>query len=125
MGNRLIRLTRTITDQGFGWHVCFTHFGNFFLKKESFYTGYEKLLTTKKIKIFSFSSLSFLHFFYTMAPDLKEYDEEQVRLMEEMCIVVNEDDVRVGADSKKTCKSSFSLLFALNQTYLLFVKVIL
>lgn len=39
-----------------------------------------------------------------MAPDLKEYDEEQVRLMEEMCIVVDENDVRVGADSKKTCK---------------------
>lgn len=39
-----------------------------------------------------------------MAPDLKEYDEEQVRLMEEMCIVVDENDVRIGADSKKTCK---------------------
>ncbi|KAI8641064.1 isopentenyl pyrophosphate isomerase [Parasitella parasitica] len=38
-----------------------------------------------------------------MAPDLKEYDEEQVRLMEEMCIVVDEDDKRVKADSKKTC----------------------
>ncbi|KAK4511709.1 mitogen activated protein kinase [Mucor velutinosus] len=38
-----------------------------------------------------------------MAPDLKEYDEEQVRLMEEMCIVVDENDKRVGADSKKTC----------------------
>lgn len=39
-----------------------------------------------------------------MAPDLKEYDEEQVRLMEEMCIVVDENDKRVGADSKKTCR---------------------
>ncbi|KAI7905253.1 isopentenyl pyrophosphate isomerase [Cokeromyces recurvatus] len=38
-----------------------------------------------------------------MALDLKEYDEEQVRLMEEMCIVVNKNDERVGADSKKTC----------------------
>ncbi|CEP15091.1 hypothetical protein [Parasitella parasitica] len=38
-----------------------------------------------------------------MAPDLKEYDEEQVRLMEEMCIVVDENDKRVSADSKKTC----------------------
>ncbi|KAI8048160.1 isopentenyl pyrophosphate isomerase [Gilbertella persicaria] len=38
-----------------------------------------------------------------MAPDLKEYDEEQVRLMEEMCIVVDENDKRIGADSKKTC----------------------
>ena len=40
-----------------------------------------------------------------MAPDLKEYDEEQARLMEEMCIVIDKDDKRIGADSKKTCKS--------------------
>jgi hypothetical protein len=39
-----------------------------------------------------------------MAPDLKNYDEEQVRLMEEMCIVIDENDNRIGADSKKTCK---------------------
>lgn len=39
-----------------------------------------------------------------MAPDLKEYDEEQVRLMEEMCIVVDENDKRIGADTKKACK---------------------
>jgi isopentenyl-diphosphate delta-isomerase len=39
-----------------------------------------------------------------MAPDLKEYDQEQVRLMEEMCIVIDENDKRIGADSKKTCK---------------------
>ncbi|KAG2180992.1 hypothetical protein INT43_008574 [Umbelopsis isabellina] len=38
-----------------------------------------------------------------MAPDLKNYDEEQVRLMEEMCIVIDENDNRIGADSKKTC----------------------
>ncbi|CAO3612816.1 unnamed protein product [Cunninghamella blakesleeana] len=38
-----------------------------------------------------------------MAPDLKEYDEEQVRLMAEMCIVIDENDKRIGADSKKTC----------------------
>ncbi|KAI9494396.1 isopentenyl pyrophosphate isomerase [Zychaea mexicana] len=38
-----------------------------------------------------------------MAPDLKEYDEEQVRLMEEMCILVDRDDNRYGAESKKTC----------------------
>ncbi|OBZ82311.1 Isopentenyl-diphosphate Delta-isomerase [Choanephora cucurbitarum] len=38
-----------------------------------------------------------------MAPDLKEYDEEQARLMEEMCIVIDKDDKRLGADSKKTC----------------------
>ncbi|CAO3687850.1 unnamed protein product [Umbelopsis vinacea] len=38
-----------------------------------------------------------------MTPDLDNYDEEQVRLMEEMCIVIDKDDNRIGADSKKTC----------------------
>ncbi|KAI9310591.1 isopentenyl-diphosphate delta-isomerase [Dichotomocladium elegans] len=35
--------------------------------------------------------------------DLSTYDEEQVRLMGEMCIVVDENDRRIGAASKKTC----------------------
>lgn len=39
-----------------------------------------------------------------MAPDLKQYDEEQARLMEEMCIVVDENDKRIGADTKKICE---------------------
>lgn len=39
-----------------------------------------------------------------LAPDLQNYDEEQVRLMGEMCIVVDENDKRIGAESKKTCK---------------------
>lgn len=39
-----------------------------------------------------------------MVVDLAQYDEEQARLMEEMCIVIDENDNRVGADSKKTCK---------------------
>ncbi|ORY97280.1 isopentenyl-diphosphate delta-isomerase [Syncephalastrum racemosum] len=38
-----------------------------------------------------------------LAPDLDKYDEEQVRLMGEMCIVIDENDKRIGADSKKTC----------------------
>ncbi|KAI8343888.1 isopentenyl pyrophosphate isomerase [Chlamydoabsidia padenii] len=38
-----------------------------------------------------------------MVTNLQEYDEEQVRLMEEMCIVIDENDKRIGADSKKTC----------------------
>lgn len=42
-----------------------------------------------------------------MAPDLKEYDEEQARLMAEMCILVDENDNRIGADSKKTCMYDF------------------
>jgi isopentenyl-diphosphate delta-isomerase len=39
-----------------------------------------------------------------MAVDLQNYDEEQVRLMEEMCIVIDKNDKRIGAESKKTCK---------------------
>ena len=39
--------------------------------------------------------------------DLDAYDEEQVRLMEERCILVTPDDEAYGEDSKKNC-SSFS-----------------
>ena len=36
--------------------------------------------------------------------DLSSYDDEQVKLMEEMCIVIDNDDKRIGANSKKACK---------------------
>eukprot|EP00047_Mylnosiga_fluctuans_P017680 m.63654 g.63654 ORF g.63654 m.63654 type:complete len:226 (-) comp7207_c0_seq1:145-822(-) len=35
--------------------------------------------------------------------DLSNYDAEQVRLMEEMCILVDRDDQVVGFDTKKNC----------------------
>lgn len=35
--------------------------------------------------------------------DLSEYDPEQSKLMDERCIVVDEDDVAIGALDKKTC----------------------
>ena len=35
--------------------------------------------------------------------NLDEYDDEQVRLMQEMCIVINEKDEKIGADTKKNC----------------------
>ncbi|KAJ1925346.1 isopentenyl-diphosphate delta-isomerase idi1 [Tieghemiomyces parasiticus] len=35
--------------------------------------------------------------------DLATYDEEQVRLMGEKCILINRDDVKVGYESKKNC----------------------
>ena len=35
--------------------------------------------------------------------DLQGYDEEQIRLMDEVCIVLDEDDVPIGSASKKTC----------------------
>ena len=36
--------------------------------------------------------------------DLTGYDEEQIRLLEEVCIVVNENDTPIGSCSKKICK---------------------
>lgn len=35
--------------------------------------------------------------------ELDGYDEEQVRLMEEVCIVLDEDDNPIGSASKKIC----------------------
>lgn len=35
--------------------------------------------------------------------DLEGYDEEQIRLMDEMCIVLDEDDLPIGSASKKVC----------------------
>jgi len=40
--------------------------------------------------------------------DLAGYDEEQIRLMEEVCIVVSENDTPIGSGSKKTCKFEFT-----------------
>ena len=39
--------------------------------------------------------------------ELQGYDEEQIRLMEEVCIVLDENDVPIGSASKKVCKYSF------------------
>jgi len=36
--------------------------------------------------------------------ELEGYDEEQVRLMEEVCIVLDNNDRPIGSASKKTCK---------------------
>ncbi len=35
--------------------------------------------------------------------DLAGYDEEQIRLMDEVCIVLDQDDRPIGSASKKTC----------------------
>lgn len=39
--------------------------------------------------------------------DLEGYDEEQIRLMDEVCIVLDENDKPIGSASKKTCELSF------------------
>lgn len=35
--------------------------------------------------------------------ELAGYDEEQIRLMDEVCIVLDQDDNPIGSASKKTC----------------------
>ena len=35
--------------------------------------------------------------------DLQGYDEEQIRFMDEVCIVLDENDVPIGSASKKVC----------------------
>ena len=39
----------------------------------------------------------------TSDEELQGYDEEQIRLMEEVCIVLDEDDIPIGSASKKVC----------------------
>ncbi len=41
--------------------------------------------------------------------DLQGYDEEQIRLMEEVCIVLDENDVPIGSASKKVCMCNATL----------------
>lgn len=41
--------------------------------------------------------------------ELEGYDEEQVRLMEEVCIVLDNEDRPIGSASKKTCMFSLRI----------------
>jgi len=43
--------------------------------------------------------------------ELDGYDEEQVRLMDEVCIVLDNDDKPIGSASKKICKNSHRCRF--------------
>lgn len=36
--------------------------------------------------------------------DMQGYDEEQIRLMDEVCIVLDENDIPIGSASKKVCE---------------------
>ena len=51
--------------------------------------------------------LAISHRVPTDEQDLQGYDEEQIRLMEEVCIVLDEDDVPIGSASKKVCKCAY------------------
>lgn len=48
------------------------------------------------------------------AADLDGYDEEQVRLMDEVCIVLDENDRPIGSASKKTCEESLRSVLITN-----------
>jgi isopentenyl-diphosphate delta-isomerase len=41
--------------------------------------------------------------------DLSGYDAEQSRLMDERCIIVDEQDRAIGALDKKTCMHNYTL----------------
>jgi isopentenyl-diphosphate delta-isomerase len=43
----------------------------------------------------------------TSSAELDGHDEEQIRLMDEVCIVLDENDKPIGNFSKKICKHSF------------------
>ncbi|KAL8750558.1 MAG: hypothetical protein Q9184_006385 [Pyrenodesmia sp. 2 TL-2023] len=49
------------------------------------------------------TSLASSHKAPTADSDLQGYDEEQIRLMEEVCIVLDNDDNPIGSASKKVC----------------------
>lgn len=49
------------------------------------------------------TSLASSHKTSTNDSDLQGYDEEQIRLMEEVCIVLDNDDNPIGSASKKVC----------------------
>lgn len=47
----------------------------------------------------------------TQDNDLEGYDEEQIRLMDEVCIVLDENDLPIGSASKKVCMYNSVLPF--------------
>ncbi|MCJ1433342.1 isopentenyl-diphosphate delta-isomerase idi1 [Xylographa pallens] len=49
------------------------------------------------------SQLASSHRTGTSTNDLEGYDEEQIRLMDEVCIVLDKDDKPIGSASKKVC----------------------
>lgn len=52
------------------------------------------------------TSLASSHSVPTSDAELTGYDEEQIRLMEEVCIVLDPEDNPIGSASKKVCQCS-------------------
>lgn len=57
------------------------------------------------------SNLAISHRTSARDGDLEGYDEEQIRLMEEVCIVLDNNDIPIGSASKKVCTSFNSRIF--------------
>lgn len=45
----------------------------------------------------------------TTSADLSGLDQTQVKLMEEECILINDDDQNIGSASKKVCHSMVNI----------------
>jgi isopentenyl-diphosphate delta-isomerase len=45
----------------------------------------------------------------TSGDALEGQDEEQIRLMDEVCIVLDENDMPIGTASKKVCKCRYAI----------------
>ena len=58
--------------------------------------------------------------------DLTGFDEEQIRLMEEVCIVVDKDDMPMGCGSKKRCMCNvfIDLSSSLSPLFIALVEII-
>jgi len=54
----------------------------------------------------------------TSGDALDGHDEEQIRLMDEVCIVLDENDVPIGKASKKICKLSAAKSYTPSSTRL-------
>ena len=59
----------------------------------------------------------------TQDHDLEGYDEEQIRLMDEVCIVLDDNDKPIGSASKKVCASLSACSHAINEQPLTFLIV--
>jgi isopentenyl-diphosphate Delta-isomerase len=71
--------------------------------------GTEPITAENILRLFPDVNTSLIGGTNTAAPregnELEGYDEEQIRLMDEVCIVLDENDVPIGSASKKICRS--------------------
>lgn len=53
--------------------------------------------------------------------NIDHLDEKQVQLLSEMCILIDEDDHKIGADTKKNCHLNDNIDRGSGQPYLDFI----